>query len=235
MPLFSLRRLVASTAVLATATGLVLASSATASADAEHPSSNSITTSNLTITRSVVGDGTAAAGEKVTFRTTIAATSIPVRSIESVTHHHPAGFEYVHGSAKVNAYHVLGGQKTEAVSPTVNVNDRTVTVHGTWPVDTIGSKTLTLEVTYLVPDDAVVGTYLETRSDVDVAFFSNKQTVSDTWVQIRDKNIGETITSGSAGAGFGSSDGEGGSGSAVLEDPAAFVGDVISRVLQNGS
>ncbi|MFD4368924.1 hypothetical protein [Rhodococcus sp. NPDC058521] len=235
MSRFSLRRLVASTAVLATAVGLTLVGPAAASADDAHPSSNSIDTSNLTITKSVVGDGTAAAGGKATFRTTIAATNTPVRSIEAITDHHPAGFEYVHGSAKVNAFHLIGGQKTESVSPTVNVNDRTVTVHGVWPVDTIGSKTVTLEVSYLVPDDAAVGTYLETSSDVDVAFFNTLQTVSGAWVQIREKNLGENVTSGSAGAGLGSSDGEGGSGSAALSDPASFIGDVISRVLQNGS
>lgn len=235
MSRISLRRLVATTAVAAAAIGITLVGSGNAFADAAYPSSKSVTSSNLTITKSIVGGGTVAEGGKVTFRTTIAATNTPVRSIEAITDHFPAGFAYLQGSAKVDAWHVIGGQKTEPVSPTVNVAARTVTVNGVWPVDTIGSKTVTLEVTYLVPDNAEVGAYLETSSDVDVAFFATLQKISGVWVQIREKNIGESLGSGSAGAGLGSSDGEGGTGSAAMEDPASFLGDVISRVIQNGS
>lgn len=197
---------------------------------------------NLKVTRSVVGDGTVAPGQKVTLRTEISVAAGVDRYITKITDFHPAGFQYVKDSAKVTAWHLVGGNKTEAVAAAVDANTNSVSVsHAGWITSTTGSKTVRLDVTYLVPKDAKVGDALDTGASFDVSFFATTQKFnpSGAFVTIRNANPGESITSGSADLGFGSSDGEGGTsgsaGSAIVENPADFIADIISGVIGNGS
>lgn len=230
---------VAGVAVGALAFTGVLFGAATATADAAHPSSNSVQGANVKITKEVVGDGTVAAGGKVTLRTKISTDGHPERYVNKITDRVPAGFKYVQGSARVNVYKFLIGQDWDYITPSVDVNANTVTVPSTgWLISPTESKTVTFEATYLVPDNAPKGAFLETPVDVDVSGFGSTQKLTGVFVEIRDQNPGEAITSGSADLGFGSSDGEGGSGSSgldILENPSKFIGDVISRILQNGT
>ncbi len=230
---------VAGVAVGALAFTGVLFGAGAAAADAAHPSSNSVQGGNVKISKEVVGDGTVAPGGKVTLRTTISTAGHPERYINRITDRAPAGFKYVQDSARVNAWHLIGGQKWDRVSPSVDVNANTVSVPDAgWLISPTGSKTVTFEATYLAPNDALKGAFLETTVDVDVSTFASTQKLTGVFVEIRGQNPGEVITSGSADLGFGSSDGEGGSGSSgldILENPSNFIGDVISRILENGT
>ncbi len=151
----------------------------------------------------------------------------------------PATFKYIQGTATVNAWHLIGGQKTESVTPSVDTAARTVNVPSTgWLISPTGSKTVTIEAQYLVAADAPIGSYQEMSSSIGISTFKTEQNISGVYAKIRAKNPGEAAASGSADLGFGSSDGEGGTGSAgssILDNPAGFISDIISGVLANGS
>lgn len=237
---FSLRKAITGVAIAALATSGLMMGAGAAQADTDHPSTKTVTSSNLSITRSIVGDGEVAPGGYVTIRTTVSATGHPDRYVNKFVDRYPAGLTYKEGSATVDSWHLIPpAQKTESVSPSVNVADRTVTVPDAgWLVSPTNSKTVTYEVTYLVSPDAVVGSYLSTGVSVGISFFATEQNVDGVFVKIRGKNAGEAVTSGSADLGFGSSDGEGGTGSAgssIINNPADFIADIISGVLGNGS
>ena len=107
-----------------------------------------------------------------------------------------------------------------------------------WLISPTGSKTVTIEAQYLVADDAPIGSYQEMSSSIGISTFNTEQNISGVYAKIRAKNPGEAAASGSADLGFGSSDGEGGTGSAgssLLDNPAGFISDIISGVLANGS
>ncbi|GAB2664852.1 hypothetical protein ABI214_09410 [Prescottella soli] len=235
----------AGTAFAAPATGSLgsLGSSGSAGENAgEYPSSATKTTDNIKVTKEVVG-GSVAPGQKVTYRTTFSLTGHPDRYLAKVIDHHPAGFTYVQGSAKVNAWHLIGGQKTEPVSAVVDAANGTVSVENGagWALSTTGSKTVTVELQYLVPQDAKVGAHLDSGVSFNVNLFGSTQKFNPigAYTTIRPQNPGETVTTGSANLGFGSSDGAGGTtgsaGSAIIENPAGFIGDIISNVLKSAS
>ncbi|WFR72238.1 hypothetical protein P9209_28095 [Prescottella defluvii] len=207
-----------------------------------YPQESTRDTSNVRVTKRVVGDGTVAPGQVVTYRTTISTTGHPERYINKITDYAPAGFTYVQGSAQVTAWHLLGGQKTEKVTPQVDANDNAVTVSDAgWLISPTGSKTLTYEVSYLVPRNVTVGNVHDSGVAFDVSLFGSTQNFNPigAWVKIRSQNPGEAASTGSADLGFGSSNPEGGTtgsaGSAIIDNPAGFIGDVISRVLSNAS
>ncbi|MGW4477873.1 hypothetical protein [Rhodococcus triatomae] len=210
---------------------------------AQKPHAATKTASNISVTKRVVGDGTVAPGQKVTYRTTFTVPNGLDRYITRIKDVHPAGFQYVEGSATINAWHLIGGQKTESVTPELDVEGNYIRVAnpGGWLISPTGAKTLTFEATYLVPSGARVGDALDSGLAFDVQFFQTSQgwDPMGVFATIRTPNLGEGVASGSAGLGLGSSDGEGGTtgsaGSAIIEDPAGFVADVISGVVANGS
>jgi fimbrial isopeptide formation D2 family protein len=214
-----------------------------AAAAEQKPHAATKTTSNISVTKQVVGNGKVAPGQKVTYRTTFTVPSGLDRYITKIKDVHPAGFQYVEGSATINAWHLIGGQKTEGVTPEVNIEGNYVQVGnpGGWLISTTGSKTVTFEATYLVPANAQIGAALDSGLGFDVQFFATSQgwDPMGVFATIRTPNLGEGAATGSAGLGLGSSDGEGGTtgsaGSAIIEDPAGFVADVISGVVANGS
>jgi fimbrial isopeptide formation D2 family protein len=209
----------------------------------QQPHSATKKADNISVTKQVVGDGTVAPGQKVTYRTTFSVPSGLDRYITKIKDIHPAGFQYVQGTASINAWHLIGGQKTESVSPEVNVEGNYIRVPNPagWLVSSTGAKTLTFEATYLVPASAKVGDALDSGLAYDVQFWASSQSWDPmgVFVTVRNPNLGEGAASGSADLGLGSSDGEGGTtgsaGSAIIDDPAGFVADVVSGVIGNGS
>jgi flavin-binding protein dodecin len=223
-----MRRIASVVAATALIAGGLAVGAGTAAA-AQAPYSATKTTSNIKVTKSVVGDGTVAPGQKVTYRTTIATTAHPDRFISRVTDFHPAGFKYVNGSAKLTAWHLVGGVKTENVTPEVDVNNNTVSVPSAgMAISQTDSKTVTFEVTGTAPDSGV---------SFDVSGFATTQTFNPMGVSatIRALNPGEAAATGSSELGLGSSDGEGGTtgsaGSAIVENPTGFVVDVLRGVI----
>ncbi|MFC4603945.1 hypothetical protein [Rhodococcus kronopolitis] len=202
------------------------------------PHSVTQTESNISVTKEVVGDGTAAPGQKVTYRTTFTVASGLDRPITKIKDVHPAGFEYVEGSAKVNMW-TVAGQKDVEVTPEVNAAENYIRVSNPvgWPVSLIGTKTLTFEATYRVPSEATVGSALDSGLSFDVlTFFTSRGwNPMGVFVTIRDASLGEGIASGSAELGLGSSDGNGSAGSAIINDPSQFVADVIGKTFKSAS
>lgn len=239
MSRFSLRKVITGMAVTALATGGLVLGTAPAQADAAHPHSNTVSVKQVTITKSVVGTGEVAPGGTLTVRTTVSTKGGVDFYVNKFIDRMPAGYTYVKDSASVNAWHLLGlTQKTESVSPTVDTTKGTVTMPGSWNVSQIDGKTVTFELSYRVPADAKPGTYVELPGSVGIALWDTAQNIDGVYAKIREQNPGEVITSGSADLGFGSSDGEGGTGSAgsaIVDNPSGFVSDVISGVLKNGS
>ncbi len=236
----------AGTAFAAPATGSLGSLGSLGSSDGvapeTYPQEATRDTSNIRVTKRVVGDGTVAPGQVVTYRTTISTTGHPERYINKITDYHPAGFTYVQGSAQVTAWHLFGGQTTEKVTPQVDANTNAVTVSDTgWLISPTGSKTLTYEVSYLVPRDVTVGSVHDSGVAFDVSLFGSTQNFNPigAWVKIRSQNPGEAVSTGSADLGFGSSNPEGGTtgsaGSAIINDPAGFIGDIIGNVLKSAS
>ncbi|WP_234036732.1 MULTISPECIES: hypothetical protein [unclassified Rhodococcus (in: high G+C Gram-positive bacteria)] len=240
MSRFSMRKTLTGVAIAALATSGLLISTGAAHADTAHPKTSTVTSNQVTITKSVVGDGEVAPGGKLTVRTTVSANGHPDFFVNKFVDRFPAGYTYIKDSASIDSWHFLGlTQKTEKVSPTVDNAARTVTIPDAgWNVSITGSKTVTFEVSYLVPDNAQPGTYVELPSSIGISLWGTDQNISGVYAKIRAKNPGEAAASGSADLGFGSSDGEGGTGSAgssILDNPAGFISDIISGVLANGS
>src|SRR5690625_4450666 len=123
----SRRRLIAlSAAALMAVTGLTVG---TATASAQTDTSQCQTSQKVErrwggslgtryyIEKEVVGDGTAAPGGEVTFRTTVSGAGALVREIVD---YHPAGFELVR--ARESVWKVLGGQSWTTVTDDVRRN-----------------------------------------------------------------------------------------------------------------
>lgn len=84
----------------------------------DHPSTKTVTSSNLSITRSIVGDGEVAPGGYVTIRTKVSTTGHPDRYVNKMVDRYPVGLTYKEGSATIDAWHLFAlAQKTESVSP----------------------------------------------------------------------------------------------------------------------
>ncbi|MEV0945551.1 hypothetical protein [Rhodococcus sp. NPDC049939] len=216
---------VAGAAAMMLAGGLWGAGVASA-ADPEHPTANTITSGDFKITKRVVGDGTVVPGGEVTFRTQVTTTGEP-GSVLWIADRYPEGFEYVDGSARVNASSILG-QKWDDVEPVVDAVENTVTVSDErWEISSEGNA-VTFEVTYRAPEDAQPGEVFETGAEVKV-LLPEEADISGTWVEVREENAGEAIRSGSSDLGF-----DGDSGSSVLDNPGEFVGNVILTVITGG-
>lgn len=206
---------------------------------AQKPHSATKTADNISVTKKVVGDGTVAPGQKVTYRTTFSVAKGFDRYIPKIKDIHPAGFQYVEGSASVEAWHLVGGLKKEAVTPEVNDGQNYIRVTNPigWMVSATDNTTLTFEASYLVPSDAKVGEALDSGLAFDVQFFAASQSFDPMGVfaTVRNANLLEGVSSGSAALGLGSSDGTGSAGSAIIEDPAGFLGEVIGSAFKSAS
>ncbi|WP_256820415.1 hypothetical protein [Dietzia sp. Die43] len=180
------------------------------------------------LTKEVVGDGTAAPGGTVTFRTTVSGNGALVTRIEDF---HPQGFVLV--GARESVWKLIGGQTWTTVTDDVRSNSATSSVYRTssgWT--TAGGNHATLETTYRVPDDATPGNVLDTGAGMAVALSDGEKVAnpSGACVTIREKNPVEQVTGSLESVGLGSL----GTGSATLEgivgDPATFSADLINQI-----
>ncbi|AQA21472.1 putative nHL repeat containing protein [Rhodococcus sp. MTM3W5.2] len=133
--------------------------------------SATVTTTNIVATKTLLGDGSVFPGEVVTYRTEFSVNSIIDRYLNKITDVHPAGFEYVPGSAKVSA------ASTSAVTPSVDVANNRVSVSNSlsaWMLSKNVNRKVSLELSYKVPDNAPLGTF-DSGLTFDVNTFGSTQ------------------------------------------------------------
>ncbi|MFC4603944.1 hypothetical protein [Rhodococcus kronopolitis] len=235
------RPMIRRTASVVAAAALVAGGMSLGAGTAAAKPEGSCTVKNVTVAKKVLNGGEVAPGGKVRIRTVYSVSSGIDRLITKVTDIHPEGFSYVNKSATLDAWHLLGlGQKTESVDPAVDAAGNSVSVSNgaAWSVSTTDNKTLTFEADYLAPKDAKVGSELPVGAGFAAAVLGDNKCEEMATVTIRNKNIVEGATGGSADLGFGSADTEGGSGSAgsaVITDPAGFIGSIIGSVIKSAS
>ena len=178
------------------------------------------------IEKEVVGDGTAAPGGEVTFRTTVSGAGALVREIVD---YHPAGFELVR--ARESVWKVLGGQSWTTVTDDVrrNASNNSVTrVSSGWT--TAGGAYSTLETTYKVPNNVSPGDVLNTGAGTDIVLVDGAWTVNpiNTCVTIREPNAAEAVTGSLDGLGLGSVTSGSTAAGGISSDPAAFSSHIIN-------
>ncbi|QCQ89812.1 hypothetical protein [Rhodococcus sp. SGAir0479] len=180
----------------------------------------------IQLTKVVVGDGTVAPGGTVTYKTTVSRAKGVPPLLRSVADFYPAGFTLV--SAKLNG-------KPVTASVDTNVGKASYQGGG-WLIN--AGNTVTYETTYTVPEDAQVGAVLDSGASMTPDLWGEqKWNPIGVCVTVRGKNAGETVSGSLDGAGLGSSGpiAGGSAGSAILNDPAGFIADIIGNVLSNGS
>ncbi|MGW8591822.1 hypothetical protein ACWGLC_08980 [Dietzia sp. NPDC055877] len=181
------------------------------------------------VNKEVVGDGTAAPGGEVTFRTTVTGAGALINRIQDF---HPEGFELV--SARHSVWYLLGGQKwttvTNDVSRNSTNNSVTLTSSG-WT--TAGNARVTLETTYRVPRDASAGNVFNTGAAFRVAAVANGNRVDnpiDVCVTIREPNAVEAATGSLNDLGLGSVTSGSTTAGGISSDPATFSSDIINGI-----
>lgn len=178
------------------------------------------------LTKEVVGNGTAAPGGEVTFRTTIRGAGALVTRLDDF---HPEGFELVR--ARESVWKVLGGQSWTTVTDDVTRDSSNNSVYKTgagWT--TAGGSRATLETTYRVPSDAKPGDVFNTGAGVDISLASGRWVVNpiNTCVTIREPNAAEAVTGSLDGLGLGSVTSGSTAAGGISSDPAAFSSDIIN-------
>ncbi|MFD4264408.1 Ig-like domain-containing protein [Rhodococcus sp. NPDC058481] len=134
--------------------------------------SATVTATNIVATKTLLGDGSVFPGEVVTYRTEFSVNSAIDRYLNKITDVHPAGFEYVAGSAKVSA------ASTSSVTPNVDVANNRVSVSNSasaWMLSKNVNRKVSLELSYKVPDTAPAGTF-DSGLTFDVNTFGSTQT-----------------------------------------------------------
>ncbi|WP_037178065.1 Ig-like domain-containing protein, partial [Rhodococcus sp. UNC363MFTsu5.1] len=142
--------------------------------------SATVTTTNIVATKTLLGDGSVFPGEVVTYRTEFSVNSIIDRYLNKITDVHPAGFEYVPGSAKVTA------ASTSSPTPSVDVANNRVSVSNSvsaWMLSKNVNRKVSLELSYKVPDNAPAGTF-NSGLTFDVNTFGSTQTFNPIGVTI---------------------------------------------------
>lgn len=180
------------------------------------------------IDKEVVGDGTAAPGGQVTFRTTVRGAGATVTEIVD---YHPAGFELVR--ARENVSWLLGGQKWDDVTDKVTKNAAANTVtHRGMGWTTAGSASATLETTYKVPTTATPGEKLNTGAGTHIQLSNGTWTVNpiDVCVTIREPNAVESVTGSLDGLGLGSVTSGSTAAGGISSDPASFSSEIINGI-----
>ncbi|WP_027500163.1 hypothetical protein [Rhodococcus sp. UNC363MFTsu5.1] len=113
--------------------------------DTDLQRSDTATVDNVTITRAVVGPNVTGVGEKVTYRTTFAATGAPDRLITRIDDGGPGYSKET--SAKITYTAGDGRRTTEAITSTPGTDSLYVAPGTGWPITAAGA-TVVLEVTY---------------------------------------------------------------------------------------
>ena len=180
------------------------------------------------LNKEVVGDGTAAPGGQVTFRTTISGAGALVSRLDDF---HPAGFELVR--ARESVWKLLGGQSWTTVTDDVrrNASNNSVTrASSGWT--TAGGAYSTLETTYKVPNNVSPGDVLNTGAGTDIVLVNGNWTVNpiNTCVTIREPNAVESVTGSLDGLGLGSVTSGSTTAGGISSDPATFSSDIINGI-----
>ena len=180
------------------------------------------------LNKEVVGDGTAAPGGEVTFRTTISGAGALVSRLDDF---HPEGFELVR--ARESVWKVIGGQSWTTVTDDVLRDSSANSIYRTgagWT--TAGGAHATLETTYKVPDTVSPGDVLNTGAGVTTALANGRwvENPIDTCVTIRDPNPGEQLTGSLDDLGFGSATEGSTTSSGISSDPSGFISDIINGI-----
>ncbi len=224
--------LVAAGAVVGLGLGTGVASAAGTCEQSSNTSKQDISTVGVkhTYSRSVSATE-AAGGTKVTYTTVVGTTGIGNPYVHTITDFPPAGFG-APVETTVTAYHLTipAGQKTEAVTPTVDGAGYKVASTG-WFVN--AGNPVTLKTTYVVPKDLVPGAAvtsggINTTGTVGVGTELPNLTSCFT---VRLPNAGEGALSVADGLGIGSADGQLSSTGSVSD----ILGDTILKVLAEGS
>lgn len=181
---------------------------------------------NYYLTKEVVGDGTAAPGGTVTFRTTVSGAGALVNRIDDF---HPAGFVLV--NARESNFKVFGGQSWATVTNDVRKDAASNSVYrqgSGWT--TAGGTYTTLETTYRVPNSATPGDVFNTGAGMNVALVSGRHVANpiNACVTIRARNAAEQATGSLDGLGLGSLTSGSTTAGGISSDPAAFSSDLIN-------
>ncbi|ORL40440.1 hypothetical protein A6F59_15405, partial [Prescottella equi] len=171
----------------------------------------------------IVGDGTAAPGHTVTYLTKVSGSGALVGEIRDF---HPAGFELV--KARVNVKWVIGGQQWEDVTGTAVVGNNSVKATGAgWT--TAGGGVVALETTYKIPDNAVVGSKLDSGAGTNILLAGGDWNINPmgVCVTVRQPNPVE------AGSGSLEDLGIGGQVFGSLTDPQGSISNVVGGILGN--
>lgn len=180
------------------------------------------------LTKEVVGNGTAAPGGEVTFRTTVRGAGALVSRLDDF---HPEGFELVR--ARESVWKLFGGQSWSTVTDDVTRDSATNSVYKTgagWT--TAGGARVTLETTYRVPADAKPGDVFNTGAATTMTLSGGRWVVNpiNTCVTVRDSNAAEAVSGSLDGLGLGSvTDGSTAAGD-ISSDPSGFIADIINGI-----
>ena len=181
------------------------------------------------VNKEVVGDGTAAPGGTVTFRTTVTGAGALINRIQDF---HPEGFELVR--ARHSVWYLLGGQQWSTVTDRVSrdsTNNSVTLTSGGWT--TAGNAQVTLETTYRVPRNVSPGDVLNTGAAFRVMGVANGNRVNnpiDVCVTIREPNAVESFTGSLDGLGLGSATAGSTAAGGISSDPATFSADLINGI-----
>ena len=223
-------------ALMATAGQVVVTPTAVAQADtsqcetsqtAERSWAGSLGTKYY-LNKEVVGDGTAAPGGEVTFRTTISGAGALVSRLDDF---HPEGFELVR--ARESVWKVIGGQSWTTVTDDVLRDSSANSIYRTgagWT--TAAGAHAPLETTYKVPDTVSPGDVLNTGAGVTVALGEGRwvENPINTCVTIREPNAAEAVTGSLDDLGFGSATAGSTTSSGISSDPSGFIADIINDI-----
>ena len=183
---------------------------------------------DYTLTKEVVGDGTAAPGGEVTFRTTASGAGALVTRLDDF---HPEGFELV--GARHSVWKIFSGQSWSNVTDDVTRDSSasSVSISGAgWT--TAGNSKATLETTYKVPADAVPGDKLNSGAGTTFVLVNGRKVVNpiDTCVTIREPNPAEAVTGSLDDLGLGSLTAGSTTFGDIVDDPAVFSAELINEL-----
>ncbi|MFD4295519.1 Ig-like domain-containing protein [Rhodococcus sp. NPDC058532] len=152
------------------------------------------TVDNVKVTKSVT-PGAVDRGATVTYRSVLEVTGGADRYLTKFTDVHPAGFEYVPGSAKLTSSTLTAGPSTTTITPAVDAAKNTVTVSGSWLLAdrlVAKNKDVIVELTYRVPATAVVGV-VDSGLAFDIGGWNSSQVFNPIGVRV-DVNAPDVAT-----------------------------------------
>ncbi|WP_430332861.1 hypothetical protein [Rhodococcus sp. ACT016] len=182
-----------------------------------------------TVSKEVVGDGTVAPGQTVTYITKVSGSGALVNEIRDF---HPAGFQLV--KARLNVKWLIGDQKWEDITGTALVgNNSVIAKGGGWT--TAGGGIIALETTYKVPDNAAVGTQLDSGAGTNIVLAAGNWNINPmgVCVTIRQPNPVEAGSGSLEDLGFGSVNTGSGQVFGSVTDPQGSITNVVGGILTN--